>query len=384
MPPREHPVLLLSCVFHTEVFYWEVFAAGHCPTSIQHRKESRLFAVSEVPKVPGYRVGITFNLKRKRENELEDEQAEYDSIHTIEAIGKAIRNAGCETIFLEAEEDLPRKLQNTRPDIVFNVAEGKGGRGREAQVPAILNLYSIPFTGSDETTLCIALDKGLAKKIVKSHKIKTPVFFVWKGTLSDIPPNLHFPVIVKPNAEGSSKGVLGTMLAHDRKELKTLLWEKWDRYHQPILVEEYIDGREFTVGIIGNGADKHIFRPMEILISKEGNPDGSKIYSFHVKTNFEKYVKYQCPAAIEPDTEKRMMEIAGSIYDILECRDFARIDFMLSSEKQIYFIEINPLPGLAPGYSDYPMLAEYNGLGYDELIQSVLNSGLQRYGMSSV
>ena len=95
-------------------------------------------------------------------------------------------------------------------------------------------------------------------------------------------------------------------------------------------------------------------------------------------------MKYQCPAAIEPDTEKRMMEIAGSIYDILECRDFARIDFMLSSEKQIYFIEINPLPGLAPDYSDYPMLAEYNGLGYDELIQSVLNSGLQRYGMSSV
>lgn len=340
--------------------------------------------MSEVPKGPLYWVGITFNLKRKKENELEDEQAEYDSISTIEAIGKAIRNCGCESIFLEAGEDLPLKLQEIRPDIVFNIAEGKGGRGREAQVPAILNLYSIPFIGSDETTLCIALDKGLAKTIVKSHRVKTPVHFVWNGTASDIPSRLHFPVIVKPNAEGSSKGVLGTMLAHSRKHLKALLWEKWNRYHQPVLVEEYIDGREFTVGVVGNNTDRRVFRPMEILVSKEGNPDGSRIYSFHVKTHFEKYVKYQCPADIDPGIEKRMMQIAGSIYDILECRDFARIDFMLSGDNQIYFIEINPLPGLAPGYSDYPMLAEYNGLEYDELIRSILNSGLRRYGMSAV
>ncbi len=340
--------------------------------------------MSEVPRGPKYRVGITFNLKQKKENELEDEQAEYDSIHTIEAIGNALRNTECEAVFLEAGEDLPQKLKENHLDIVFNVAEGKGGRGREAQVPAILNLYSIPFTGSDETTLCIALDKGLAKKIVKSCRVKTPVFFVWNETQTKLPRNLHFPVIVKPNAEGSSKGVLGTMLAHNRKELKMLLKEKWDRYHQPILVEEYINGREFTVGVVGNGTDKHVFRPMEILISNEGNPDRSKIYSFHVKTNYEKYVKYQCPANIEAETEEKMIQIADQIYDLLECRDFARIDFMLSGENQIHFIEINPLPGLAPGYSDYPMLAEYNGLGYDDLIKSVLNSGLKRYGMSAV
>lgn len=340
--------------------------------------------MSEVPKGPGYRVGITFNLKQENEDELEDEQAEYDSINTIEAIGKALNKAGCEAVFLEAGESLPEKLKENQLDIVFNVAEGKGGRGREAQIPSILNLYSVPFTGSDETTLCIALDKGIAKRIVGSHKIKTPVFFVWKGALADIPRNLHYPVIIKPNAEGSSKGVLGNMLARNRKELKTLLLEKWGRYHQPLLVEEYIQGREFTVGIIGNREEKHVFMPMEILIASEGNPDGSKIYSFHVKTNYEKYVKYQCPACLDPKTEKRMMQIAGDIYEVLECRDCARIDFMLSEENQIYFIEINPLPGLAPGYSDYPMLAEYNGLEYDELIRSVLNSGLKRYGMSAV
>lgn len=340
--------------------------------------------MSEVPRGSGHRVGITFNLKKKKENELEDEQAEYDSIHTIEAIGKALRSVGCEDIFLEADEDLPQKLREVEIDIVFNVAEGKGGRGREAQIPALLNYYSIPFIGSDETTLCIALDKGLAKRVVQSHKIRTPVFFVWKDMSTEIPDNLAYPVIVKPNAEGSSKGVLGNMIAGCRYELETLLREKWDRYGQPLLVEEYIRGREFTVGIVGNGEEKRVFRPMEILISPEGNPDGSRIYSFHVKTNYEKYVRYQCPAKLDPETENRMMQTAGQIFDVLECRDFARIDFMLSGDDQLYFIEINPLPGLAPGYSDYPMLAGFNGLEYDELIASILNSGLKRYGMSTV
>jgi len=228
------------------------------------------------------------------------------------------------------------------------------------------------------------LDKGLTKRIVKSCKIKTPVFFVWKGMDTEIPANLRFPVIVKPNAEGSSKGILGNTIAKNRKELVKLLHEKWDRYHQSMLVEEYISGREFTVGILGNGIEKRIFRPMEIIISPDGNPDRSKIYSFHVKTNFEKYVKYQCPAGLDPDIEEKMMQYSDKIYEVLECRDFARIDFMLSEDNQIYFIEINPLPGLAPGYSDYPMLAEYNGLEYDELIKAVLNSGLKRYGMSAV
>lgn len=340
--------------------------------------------MSEVPKGSGYRVGITFNLKQNNDDEQEDEQAEYDSITTIEAIGKALKKAGCETVFIEAGTDLPGKLKNCNLDIAFNIAEGKGGRGREAQVPSILNLYSIPFTGSDETTLCIALDKGLTKRIVKSCRIKTPVFFVWKGKDTKIPTNFHYPVIIKPNAEGSSKGVLGNMIAKTRKELNKLLHEKWDRYHQPILVEEYITGREFTVGILGNGQEKRIFRPMEIVISPDGNPDGSRVYSFHVKTNYEKYVKYQCPALLDPGIENKMMQYSAQIYEILECKDFGRIDFMLSESNELYFIEINPLPGLAPGYSDYPMLAEYNGLGYNELVKAILNSGLRRYGMSAL
>lgn len=340
--------------------------------------------MKEVPKGSCYRIGIAFNLKKNNEDEMEDEQAEYDSISTIEAIERALKKAGCETVYLEADTNFSKNLSNSKVDMVFNIAEGKGGRGREAQVPSILNLFSVPYIGSDETTLCIALDKGLAKRLVKSYRIKTPVFFIWKGNLSEIPEKISFPVIAKPNAEGSSKGVLGNMIANNRKELKALLSEKWERYHQPILIEEYIKGREFTVGIVGNGEEKRIFRPMEIIISPEGNPDGSKVYSFHVKRNYEKYVRYECPANLSSDMENEMIRTAGRIYDLLECKDFARIDFMLSEDNRLYFIEINPLPGLAPGYSDYPMLAAYNGLEYDDLIKSILNSGLKRYGMTAV
>jgi len=340
--------------------------------------------MSDVSECPGYRVGITFNLKRKKTDEYDDEQAEYDSLSTIEAIGRAIKKAGCETVFIEADTELPEKLQKLRPDIVFNIAEGKGGRGREAQVPSILNLYSIPFTGSDETTLCIALDKELTKRIVRSLRIKTPAFFIWKNKDAEIPSNLHYPVIVKPNAEGSSKGLLGISVAKNRRELTRILCEKWDRYRQPILVEEYIQGREFTVGVLGNGNSKRIFRPMEIIISPEGNPDHTRIYSFHVKNNFQKYVKYECPATLDSETEERMKSCSARIYEMLGCRDFARIDYILSQNNDIYFIEINPLPGLAPGYSDYPMLAEYNGMGYDELVKEILNCGLNRYGMPAV
>ncbi|WP_252891472.1 D-alanine--D-alanine ligase family protein [Thermoclostridium stercorarium] len=232
--------------------------------------------------------------------------------------------------------------------------------------------------------MCVALDKGLAKRIVRSCRIKTPDFFIWKDKDTEIPSNLHFPVIVKPNAEGSSKGLIGNSIAKNRKELINLLCEKWDRYHQALLVEEYVSGREFTVGILGNGNEKRVFRPMEIIVSPEGNPDRSRIYSFHVKTNYQKYVRYRCPADLDPQTEEKMISCSEKIYDILECKDFARIDYILSESNEIYFIEINPLPGLAPGYSDYPMLAEYNGMGYDELVKAILNSGLKRYGMAAV
>ena len=240
--------------------------------------------MSEVPKGPGYRVGITFNLKRKRENELEDEQAEYDSIHTIEAIGKAIRNAGCETIFLEAEEDLPRKLQNTRPDIVFNVAEGKGGRGREAQVPAILNLYSIPFTGSDrDHVMHCTLEKGLRKNREVPQNKDTSVFCLERN-LSDIPPQSSFPVIVKTKRRRLQQGLCWNNAGARQKRTENPSLGKMGQ------ISSAHSGGRIHSTVASLPLESSEMEPTSIfsarwkfLISKEGNPDAAKSIAFMSK-----------------------------------------------------------------------------------------------------
>jgi len=191
------------------------------------------------------------------------------------------------------------------------------------------------------------------------------------------------PVIVKPNAEGSSKGIPDTCVAATEAELKELALRELQLYGGPVLVEEYISGREFTVGLLGNGDSLRVFPPMEIVF--HGNTNGAyQIYSFGVKQDFKKFVSYECPAKLDAALEKQMVSTARRIYEVLGCRDFARVDFRLTEDGKLYFIEINPLPGLAPGYSDYPMLAEFAGVSYRELVLSVLRAGFGRYGMETV
>ena len=340
--------------------------------------------MSDVPIVPKNRVALVYNLKNEDEQgETEDAQAEYDSIETVIAIKNSLEKYGYNIGCIEADYNIISSLLSFNPDMIFNIAEGKGGRGREAQMPAIFNLLSIPYTGSDETTLCIALDKALSKKILSFHNINTPKSILSKDSKIEGVDNLNFPVIVKPNAEGSSKGIIGSVVANSKEELNNLIQYKFSKYNMDFIIEEYILGREFTVGVIGNGENKKVFSPMEIIVNPEGNEDGSNVYSYNVKTNYIKYVSYNCPACLPIEIEKEMMDIASKIFDILECKDFSRIDFMLSKTNEIFFIEINPLPGLAPGYSDFPMLAAFNGVEYDELISSVLNVALDRYNSNS-
>ena len=334
-----------------------------------------------------YVAGIAFNLKKGIVSEVEDIEAEYDSIETVLAIKGALEKAGCDVELLEADTGIFKKLIETKIDIVFNIAEGICGRGREAQVPAVLNFFRIPFTGSDETTLCIALDKALTKRILSTFKIKTPryrLIDVEKTGNITVSKNmgLKFPVIVKPNAEGSSKGISDFAVVCDTHELSRLVDENMGKYNQPMLVEEFIQGREFTVAVAGNGEDMVVFPPMEI---KYKNADENRgIYSFNVKKNFKRHIEYECPAKIEKHIEEKMTGMARKICGVLKCKDFSRIDFRMSVDSEVYFIEINPLPGLAPGYSDYPMIAEFNGMDYDSLIKTVLNSALKRYGMTPV
>jgi D-alanine-D-alanine ligase len=258
---------------------------------------------------------------------------------------------------------------------------GIQGRGREAEVPALCNMMRIPFTGSDETTLCIALDKALTKRLLGTYHISTPKYRVIARAQARLGGGFVFPAIVKPNAEGSSKGISDVAIVSDAKALRALAEKNIRDYGQDMLVEEYIPGREFTVGILGNGADTRVFPPMEIIYLDRKTP--YNIYSFTVKQNYKELIRYKSPADIEPKLEAEMIRTARRVYDILACRDFARMDFRLSPEGRLYFIEINPLPGLAPGYSDFPMLAEFNGTDYKTLVRGVLAAALKRYGIHS-
>ena len=326
-------------------------------------------------------VGLTYNLKKGIKSEVEDIEAEYDSFDTVLALKEALESLGCRVELLEADTGLMKKLLETRLDIVFNIAEGIQGRGREAQVPSILNFLKVPYAGSDETTLCIALDKALTKRILSTYKIKTPRYKLFSDSKSGSIKGMKFPLIVKPNAEGSSKGISDIAVVENPTELRQLLGKNVKAYNQPMLVEEFIPGKELTVAIVGNGDETVVYPPMEIKYIKSLKHN---IYSFGVKKNYKEYIEYNCPAVLDADMEKSIKNIAEKIYQVLECKDFSRIDFRLSEEGEIYFIEINPLPGLAPGYSDYPMITEFTGISYRSTIKSILNSALKRYGMTPV
>ncbi|MDR2957418.1 MAG: ATP-grasp domain-containing protein [Coriobacteriales bacterium] len=328
-------------------------------------------------------VGITCNTKSaagaQADNSTESE-AEFDEPATIQAIYQALTKSGCNVEVFEANAELPVQLLQKRPDIVFNIAEGRNGRGREAQVPALLNWLGIPFTGSDETTMCLTMDKALTKRLLAGYGIRTPGFQVVKSTeTTPLIDRLNFPVIVKPNAEGSSIGITGGSIAWSVDQLRVILVTSFQRNPRDLLIEEYILGREFTVGLLGNPTtDLRVFTPMEIIFK---DPE-QLIYSLAVKQDFHRYVDYACPPDLDAGLLGELTTTAEQIYTILECRDFARIDFRLADDGLLYFIEINPLPGLAPDYSDYPMLAAYNGIDYETLIQSVLASAMSRYQQS--
>lgn len=336
---------------------------------------------SEIPlPKPGLTVGIIYNLKKGLHTHVVDAEAEYDNIDTVYAIQKALEAGGAKVELLEADKYLPEKLGTTPIDIAFNIAEGFYGRGREAQIPALLNMLGIPFTGSDETTLCIALDKALTKRLLATYHIHTPKYGVLtKGNMHAIN-GFKYPVIVKPNAEGSSKGISDISVVETRKALVELAKQNIELYNGDFLAEEYIDGREFTVGLIGNGEEVRVFDPMEILYKGE-IPGGYNVYSYPVKQQFERYVAYQCPASLTKEQEAEMVKTSKTVFKVLGCKDFSRIDYRLSREGKLYFIEINPLPGLAPNYSDYPMLAGYCGVEYGTLVRSILKQALKRYGI---
>jgi len=314
------------------------------------------------------RIGFTYNIKHQCDSD-NDEHAEWDPPETIFAIANALARRGNIVVHLEATPDLPRVLAEADVDLIFNIAEGVEGRNREAQVPALCELLGIPYTGSDSATLAVALDKGLCKKVLTQHDIPTPKFQVMQTGRERLSADLNFPLIVKPNAEGSSKGIGSTNVVDNAEDLRIAVRNIVETYRQPAIIEEYISGREFTVGLLGNKRPR-VLPPMEIRFKDESND--RPVYNYDVKQEWEKHVYYECPANLTPSELKAIEKITRATFWALDCRDLARVDLRMDKSGQVYVLEVNPLPGLTPNYSDLVLISQAAGMSYDELIGEIL------------
>lgn len=325
------------------------------------------------------RIGFTFNVKRVKPSAdgTQDSEAEYDSPTTLQAIREAIASYGHEVIDLEATPDLPMLLSATPVDAVFNIAEGFRGRNRESQVPAILELLDIAYTGSDPATLALALDKGLAKKVVRAAGIDTPNFQLMNTGRERLEKHfVRWPLMVKPVAEGSSKGVLKRSVCHSEAELREVVRELVDRYQQPALIEEFVGGREFTVGLLGERRPK-VLPPMEIVFTDKS--DKTPVYRFEDKLESNDRIRYEVPAKLEDNQMERLRAAARGAFIALGCRDVARVDFRMDETGRFCFLECNPLPGLTPGWSDLVLIAQGEGMDYRTLIGEILSGAINRY-----
>jgi len=330
-------------------------------------------ATHKKAKKSALRVGLTYNIKRIDPAE-NDAEAEFDSPRTIAAITQAIESYGHTVVPLEATPDLPRVLASAPPDAIFNIAEGLRGRGREAQVPALCELLGIPYSGSDPTTLSICLDKGLSKQILRAAGIDTAEWQVLTTGREKLKA-FRYPVIVKPNAEGTSKGITSSSVVGDEAAARAAARALLDRYGQPALVEEYIVGREFTVGLLGERRPK-LMPPMEVIFIE---PKGLPVYGFEEKQSDTPRVRFECPAQLTPAELKRIEKTARDTFAALGCRDVARVDLRMAADGKVYVIEINPLPGLTPDFSDLCTIAKVTGMDYRTLIGEILAGCLKRH-----
>ncbi|WP_437289044.1 D-alanine--D-alanine ligase family protein [Sorangium sp. So ce406] len=333
------------------------------------------------------RVGFTYNMKRGEAAAAEggstgkpgagavyDSEAEFDSPRTIQAIASAIESYGHTVVPLEATPDLPRALTAAGVDVVFNIAEGLRGRGREAQVPALCELLGIPYSGSDATTLSLALDKGLTKQILRAAGIETAEWQVVTTGREKLKP-FRYPVIVKPNAEGTSKGITSASVVKDEAAARAAAKQLVDRYHQPALIEEYIAGREFTVGLLGERRPK-VLPPMEVVFV---DPPTYPVYGYEEKQTDTPRVRFQCPAQVTPSELRRIEKVVRDTFAALACRDVARVDLRMAKDGRVYVIEINPLPGLTPDFSDLCVIAKVAGMDYRSLIGEIMAGCLKRH-----
>lgn len=346
-----------------------------------------------------WRVAVLANIKDENKPKPEgvppDAFADFDHIETVQSIQKAIETDGHETKFIMADENLPYTLKEYNPDICFNIAEGLGGDAREAQVPSLLEMLRIPYTGSRVLTNAIALDKTLTKRIWRDRRLPVAPFQEFLSGEESLRPELKFPLFVKPAREGTGMGVDMHARVKNETELRERVKYVIHSYQQPALVETFLPGREFTVGQLGRRDSKlhsrhpewydhdgfHRLPILELKTEKSATPG---IYSHAAKAQQLGEAgapEYICPADVEPELAKKLHHLALRGHQLLFATDVSRVDFRLDAEGNPRLIEINPLPGLTPDYSDLCLQAAAEGIRYEDLILEILYLAAGRWGL---
>ncbi len=327
-------------------------------------------------------ITLTYNLKKEDAAKPPDYFSEYDSEGTIDAIIRALKNRGHNVKAIDAAHpQVYSYFRKSSTDMVFNIAEGTRGRLRESRLPAMLECLKIPYTGSDFFSLALAMDKALAKKVLKAENIPTPRFQLFIKGDENLSPDLKFPLIVKPNCEGSSKGINISSVVNDKEALFEKIKDIINIYGQPALAEEFIDGRELTVGILDN-IKTTILPVLEIDFSSCRN-SGEYFYTWRMKeyqgnAGLGLTPAFHCPARLSSKMEAQVKGVALRAHYSLGCSDISRIDIRLSRDNTPYVLEVNPLPGLNPLESNFPIMAYAAGMTYDDLIETILISAFKR------
>lgn len=346
-----------------------------------------------------WKIAVLANIKDENQPKPEgvphDAFSDYDHIETIDHIRAALETDGHATLFIEANRDLPFALRDAQPDICFNIAEGLGGDAREAQVPALLEMLGIPYTGSRVLTNGISLDKTLTKRIWRDRRLPVAPFQEFASGDEPLRAELEFPLFVKPAREGTGMGVDMKAIVKNEKELRERVEYIINAYQQPALVETFLPGREFTVGIIGRAEAKrysrhpewyekdgfHRFPVLELDSSRSVTP---WVYSNEAKSKevgADGSPGYFCPADIEPELDKKLKHLALRAHQLLNALDVSRTDIRLDKAGTPRLIEINTLPGLTPDYSDLCLQAKAEGIKYEDLVLDILYLGASRWGM---
>src|SRR5690606_26832940 len=317
-----------------------------------------------------------------------------------EALIAALESGGHEATFLEGNLTLAETLPRLKPDICFNICEGHWGDSREAQVPAILEMLRIPYTGSGPLTLALALDKPMTKRVLWYHSLPTPPFQTFERVHEPLDADMTFPLFVKPSREGTGMGVSAESIVHNEEQLRAQLRRQFEKYDQPILVEHFIEGREVTVGLVGNltwpvarrlpddpeapriSRGLHFFPPLEVDMSRYPAEEAG-VYTSRIKTELVHNFHYLCPAPLPDKLVEELNWLAAATFRVTGCFDVGRIDFRLDSHDNDtpYILEINPLPGLNPGYSDLPLEARADGWTFEQLVNRILEEAMDRYGL---